>query len=211
MSKQEFYDQLPNLLKRLFTWGLLAAIVFLFLWYNGGINVYGYLLAPIANILIPIAKISFEPGSTASAKFAYEIDIVGVGPQALSFLANQLNSTMLEVVTLLAMWPKKNWRNFLKLIGWCLFFLVLYHTFQIFIQCYNIQIGGKLANTLNLFWEPSGWKTFVRNVSKFDLFILRFWGGFPVFGLALVAHHFLSPKLAWSQKKKKNQKKAKSK
>lgn len=211
MSKQDFYDQLPRLLKRLFTWGMLAAVVFLLIWYNGGINVYGYFLAPIANLLIPFAQISFESGSTGSAKFIYQITIEGVGQRDLTFSANQLNSSTLEVITLLAMWPKSKWVDFFKLAGWCFLFLIFYHAFQIFIQCYNYQIGPELANSLNVFWEPSGWKSLVRNVSKFDLFILRFWAGFPVFGLGLVAHYFLSSKLSRSGKKNKNSKKATTK
>lgn len=210
MSKKEFYQQLPSLLRRLFTWGLLAAVVFLLLWYNGGINVYSYFLAPLANLLIPIAQISYEPGSISAAQFIYQIQVEGVGARELTFSANQLNSSFLEVVTLLAMWPKKSWLDFLKLCGWCLLFLIFYHSFQIFIQCYNYQIGPELANSLNLFWEPSGWKSIIRNISKFDLFILRFWAGFPVFGFGLVAHHLLSPKL-FPSVKEKQPKKAKAK
>ena len=211
MSKQDLYDQLPLLLKRLFTWGLLAAVVFILIWYNGGINIYSYFLAPVSNLLIPIAQIGFEPGTTGSAQFIYKINIEGVGSRELTFAANQLNSSMLEVITLLAMWPRGKWGDFIKLAAWCFLFLVFYHSFQIFIQCYNYQIGSELANSLNLFWEPSNWKTLVRNVSKFDLFILRFWAGFPVFGLSLVAHHFLSPKLVWPVEKNKKNKKAKPK
>lgn len=211
MSKEELYNQLPLLLRRLFTWGLVAAVVFLLAWYGGGINIYGYFLRPIADLLVFNADIGFEPGSTSTAQFLYKIQIEGVGSRELTFAINQFNSSMLEVVTLLAMWPKKNWKNFSILTLWCLLFLVLYHTFQMFIQCYHYQIGSDLANSLNMFWEPSGWKTFVKNVSKFDLFILRFWAGFPIFGLGLIAHHFLSPKLKIGANKQSARGKAKGK
>ena len=211
MSKEELYNQLPRLLRRLFTWGLLAAIVFLIVWYNGGINVYGYFLRPFSDLLVFNAHIGFEPGSTSTAQFLYQIQIEGAGSRELTFAINQFNSSMLEMVTLLAMWPRKNWKDFGILLLWCLFFLILYHTFQMFIQCYNYQIGSDLANSLNMFWEPSGWKTFIKNVSKFDLFILRFWAGFPVFGMGLIAHHFLSPKLGYGAKKQSKKGKAKGK
>lgn len=209
MAKQDLYNQLPGLLKKLFTWGLLAAILFLVVWYNGGINLYGIFLAPIADFLIPLANITYESGSTGSAKFIYQVNIEDVGGRDLTFVANQLNSSSLEVITLLAMWPRKSWKELFKLAAWCMFFLMCYHTFQIFIQCYNYQIGPELANSLNTFWEPSGWKTLIRNISKFDLFILRYWAGFPVFGLGLVAHHFLSPKLKFGKSPVGKQKKGK--
>lgn len=198
MSKKEIYSQLPTLLKRLFTWGFLAASAFLIIWYNGGINLYGFFLAPIVDVLIPLADVAYEKGTVGSAKFIYKVEFNGINARELTFIANQLNSSALEVITLLAMWPKTSLKKTAQLSIWCFLFLILYHSFQIFIQCYSYQIGPEMANSLNTFWEPSLWWDIVKNISKFDLFILRFWAGFPVFGLALFFNSALTPMfLGW--------------
>lgn len=180
MKREVVQTLLPRLLKRLFTFGLLSAAIFLAFWYGGGLNLWGALLE-IA--FIPLMDVTFEPGNFREAAFLLNVPLESGGMSQLTFPANQLNSSLVTVVTLLAMWPHRDLKAGLKLTGWCLLFILLYHLFQISIQLYQVRIGPDFANQQKIFWESSTWYLLIENIAAFDKFILRYWGGFPAFGM----------------------------
>ena len=192
MNREEFYSQLPRLLKRLFTWGLAAATLFLVLWYFGGLNVWGYLLTPIVKISNGWGPIHFQPGDMSSAQIIYSLALDGASAD-LSFPVNQLNSSLVEVITLLGIWPYRDAKSLLKLAFWCLLITLAYHCFMVNIQFLETRLGPDLANRRGVFWEETISYQFIHKIAAFDKFILRFWAGFPIFAIGLSANYFFAP------------------
>ena len=203
MNRGDLYGHLPSLLKRLFTLGLGSATLFLVLWYYGGYNIWGYFLDFCMNITAPFYGLTFESGTTSTASFWHTVTIEG-NTTELEFKINLLSTHMVQVVTLLAIWPYRNKTHFFRLAAWCLLFTVLYQTFNVVIQTYYIQIGPKLATRLEIFWEDSFWFRVVRKIAVFDKLILRYWAGFPIFMFAFLADAFFGAKV---ESKKARQKK----
>lgn len=191
--RKELYGQLPALMRRLFTLGLGCAVLFLTAWYLGGYNLWGHFLDVCLNVTAPFFNLSFQPGDSDSASFWHKVTLGGTATE-LEFKINLLSAHMVEVVTLLAIWPYTNLKQFLRLAAWCLLFTVLYQTFNIVIQTYVIEIGPKLANRLEIFYEETLWFRFIKKVASFDMFILRYWAGFPIFLFALLANNLIGPK-----------------
>lgn len=207
MTREEFYSRLPQLLKRLFIFGVPAAILYILVWYLGGRNIYGHLLAALFSPISPLGNIDFSSGNATTAQLIYTVTMEGGMQADLTFPINQLNSSMIEVVTLVAFWPYRKSADFFKLAAWSLLFLVVYHFCLIHLQFYSIEIGPKLANDFNLFWEKSNWYIFIKNLSAFDKFIGRYWAGFPIFGIALLCNHLFTKKA--EEKKTPSKKKTK--
>lgn len=197
MEREVLYAKLPLLIRRLFTWGLLASTVFLVIWYTGGAQLWGWFLALILRPFGFLMDIHFDGTS-----FIYTVPIAMSQSSELAFPINQMNLSMVEVVTLLATWPKEKPKEKLKLVFWCFVLIVAYHLFDLIIQLYRIQIGQDFANRERVFWEPTLWYSFISHVAAFDKFILRFWGGFPVFGLALLCRTWFSNIRAQAGKQK---------
>jgi len=209
MKRAELYAQLPLLMRRLFTLGLGAAIAFFVFWYMGGHNLWGHFLGFCLKITAFFYDLRFVPGDSEHAAILHHMFIEG-GPASgidLEFKINLLSAHMVEVVTLLAMWPTANRMAHLRLALWCLLFTVLYQTFDVLIQLHVQEIGPKLATRFEVMWEYDGslWYKFIRKLSNFDKFILRYWAGFPIFLCALVLDHFTSKRLKITESgKKKN-------
>lgn len=203
MNKVEFYAQLPKLMKRLFTWGVGAAALFLLLWYRAGFhNLWGYTLDFFLNFLAPIMDIHYEAGTVKRAAFISSVAIEGKNIE-LNFLANPLNTVLVEVVTLIGLWPHQKWGKTFRLIGFCFLFTILYQSFNVGIQLYANEIGPSLANRLELYYEPTWWHTFIAKLASFDKLILRFWAGFPIFLCALMANFLFEAKFQKSDVVKK--------
>ncbi len=194
MSKQDLYNQLPIIIRRLFTWGLLSAGLFLVVWYFGGYNLWGRFLQFFLNIFLFPMDIQFEAGTSQSAAFIYTFALENGERGQLVFPANMLHSVIVEVVTLLALWPHKNYKLLLRLAAWCLLFTILYQCFNVGIQLYAIKIGPEAASKYKLFWEETWWYLTVNKVAAFDKFLLRYWAGFPIFMCALTADYFFGKK-----------------
>jgi hypothetical protein len=192
MKKEEIYSQLPRLIIRLGKFGVPAAVAFLVFWYFGGHNLWGRFLDLCMSITAFYYPVSFAPGSSEIAAFERVVE-AGGQKSTLTFPVNRLNTSMVEVVTLLGLWPSKSWRAFFKLAAWCLLFTVLYQTFNVVIQLYVTEIGPDLANRFQLFWKETTWYRVIEKISDFDMFILRYWAGFPIFLCALVCAHLTSP------------------
>ena len=173
------------ILIRLGLFGLPAGMLAAYLWYVGGAAWWGSFLLIPARILIFWTEITFD-----GREFTYAVPLELGGTSALVYQINQLNLTFLEIVTLFAAWRHTSAKAAFKLLGWCVLWLVLYHVFSLFIQCYSLEIGPDFANQQHIMWESSWWFRVIKNVAAFDKFLLRFWAGFPVFGLALVLSLF---------------------
>jgi len=199
MSRQDVYNQLPAIIRRLFTWALLAVGVFLLFWYYGGYNLWGHFLEFVFNIALFPMDIVYKPGISQGASFVYTFTLENGQTGQVHFLVNMLHIVLLEVITFLAVWPHKNLKSFFRLAGWTLVFTVLYQCFNVGIQLYAAKIGPSMASELKIFWEETWWHRLIDKVAKFDKFILRYWGGFPVFLFALVADYFT--KKPYSSKK----------
>ncbi len=196
MNRDQFYEQLPRIGKRLFTWGILSAAVFLTLWYIGGFNLWGRFLELCLKVVTLGKDISFAPGNSETAAFVYKFGLEDGRQASLTFPVNRLNSSMVEVVTLLAVWPYRGRSDFFKLVAWCLLFTVLYQCFNVWIQLYDVKIGPQFAGSYGIFWEDTLGYRIVAKVAAFDKFILRYWAGFPIFLCALVAFYFSQQKQA---------------
>ncbi|MDJ0842296.1 MAG: hypothetical protein QNK37_37690 [Acidobacteriota bacterium] len=186
MKKSEFYARIPLIKRRLFTRGLPAAAVFLTLWYLGGYHLWGYLLDAL---LFPV-NIDYDPLSTLRASLLYGVEMGG-RTYYPSYLINQFNSNMVMLVTLLATWPHESARDFFKVSGWCLFYLLLYQFLSIFIQLHHAAIGPDLANRAGVFWEETNWYLFMRKLAAFDKFIMRFFFWIPIYMASLVTIYFM--------------------
>lgn len=200
MTRDEFYQQLPRFGKRLFTWGILSAAVFLILWYIGGFNVWGWFMALWLRMLPLGMDISFAPGNSETAAFIYKFNLEDGRQASLTFPINRLNSCMVEVITLLAVWPYRGCSGFLKLAAWCLIFTIFYQCFNVWVQLYDVKIGPQFAGSYGIFWEETLGYRILTKIAAFDKFILRFWAGFPIFLFALVAFYFTQK----NQAKRKN-------
>ena len=210
MARAELYSQLPKLLKRLFLLGVPCATVFLAIWYFGGYNVWGRFLTLFLNIVAPFAPLRFEAGSSSLAGFVYSFVLEDGRPGELTFLVNQLNSVLVELVTLLAIWPHRHRKAFFQLLGLCLISVMFYQAFSILVQLHVMEIGPAVAGKYEVYWEDSFWYQTVKNISAFDKFLLRFWAGFPIFFFAVALLHFFTRgSEAESQTKKAAKKKNK--
>ncbi len=200
MTRDELYAHLPQLIRRLFTYGLGSAVLFFVFWYMGGHNLWGHFLGVCLKLTAFFYDLRFQPGTAESASILHHMVIEG-GPPAgidLEFKINLLSAHMVEVITLLAMWPSANKKEFFRLAFWCLACTVLYQTFNVLVQLHVQEIGPKLATRFEVMWEWDGswWYALVKKVSNFDKFILRYWAGFPIFLCALVLNYFTTKKSA---------------
>ena len=202
MNREALYGSLPSLLRRLFTIGVGSAVLFLAIWYSGGHNIWGHFLDICMNITAPFYNLSFESGSSSTASFWHAVTIEG-NQTELEFKINLLSAHMVQVVTLLAIWPYRNKKHFLRLVFWSLLFTVLYQTFNVVIQTYYMQIGPKMATRLEIFWEETFWFRVVRKVAVFDKLILRYWAGFPIFMFAFLADAFIGSRAESSKERQK--------
>ena len=203
MTKQDFYNQLPSLAKRLFTLGLGAALAFLVFWYYGGHNLWGYFLGGVFKITGFFMNIHFQSGNSENAAFFYTFALEDGRMANLTFPINRLNSNMVEVVTLLAIWIYRPARSFFRIALWCLLFTVLYHWCHVVLQLYIVKIGPNFANNYHIFWEQTAWYLIVNKIATFDMLLLRYWAGFPIFLFALVTDYFFGKRKGTSKKPKK--------
>lgn len=185
MTKDELYASVPKILNRTFLFGLPAACVFFALWYYGGINLYGHFMDVTLTPFKGVMDLKFVPDQPSHARFAYRFMYEGE-PGLLDFPINLWQLTMVQIVTLLAIWPHKNVGRFFHLLFWSIFFLWIYHVFNMCIQVIDTQIGPKYANQKGVFWEPSLGYTLISKIAAFDKFIGRYWFGFVVFLAALI-------------------------
>ena len=192
MNRDQLYQHLPLLIKRLFTWGLLASTLFLSFWYFGGLNLWGPFVSVPLKMAWFLGDIQFQSGSTESAALLMDVVLEHGGSAQLKFPINLLNMSVVEVITLLALLPRDNWKSFFRLAAWCFLFTWMYHCFHASLQLYQMKIGPDLAGQVGMFWEPTTWYTIVENIAAFDTFILRYWAGFPIFGLALLVDHLVT-------------------
>lgn len=186
MTKDELYASVPKILKRLMLLGLPAACLFLAFWYYGGVNLYGHFMEFTLQPFTGLMDLKFMPDEPGRAAFAYRFTYEGDLGQ-LDFPINLWHLTMVQIVTLLAIWPHKSVGRFLHLMFWCFFLLWGYHIFNMCIQLIDIQIGPRYANEKGIFWEPTLTHQIVSKIAAFDKFIGRYWGGFAIFLGALIA------------------------
>lgn len=191
MDRTTIYGNPLQLARRLFTWGLLSAMVFLLMWYFGGINIYGQILAWFIDLLTPSWQISYQSGNAESAAILRSIDLEDGRIADLTFLVNRLNASLIEVVTLLAIWPHRRAQDFWKLTGWCVALSLLYHCGNVILQLHVIAMGPRFANLYDLYWQSSGYYRLMLTLGDFDTLILRHWAGFPIFGLALFLRYLM--------------------
>ena len=191
MNKQELYGQLPNLLKRLFTYGLLSAVLFLVFWYlGGGMKIWGHFLDFAMNLTAFYYPVQFDSTGGRGAAMLHTLTLENGRNVELEFATNMLSVHMVQVVTFLATWPHRRFSSFLRLAGWCVLFTVLYQTFNIVVQLHIQEIGPMLATRLEVMWEETTWYHIMQKVAGFDEVILRYWAGFPIFLCAMVADYF---------------------
>ena len=177
---------MPRIIRRLFTFGLLAAAIFLAFWYlGGGYNIWGHFLTVV---LFPFG-IDFLEGSTRAAVLVIDVEMGGKTMQP-SYFINQLNSNMVMLVTLLATWIRTDWRSYLKLCGWCLVFLLLYQAFSVLLQFQYARVGHQMADRAGIFWEETTWYLIVSKLASFDKMLMRYFMWIPVFLGALSMLYF---------------------
>jgi len=201
MDKNELYSQLPRIRKRLFLFGIPAAVVFLAIWYFGGYHLWARLLDGFLNLVLFPLEIRYQPGTTSHAVLIYTFETSGRSLD-VNYLINQLSSNMVVVVTLLATWPHKSFGSVLKLSAWCLLFLLCYQAISVFIQFQYIRIGPEMANSIGTFWEDSFGYQVMLKLSAFDKFILRYFAWFPIFLLSLVTIYFTGARSRRTREKK---------
>lgn len=210
MRRDEIHQEIPRLLRRLFTWGVAASVLFLLIWYHGGQIIWGHYMDLVLNVLAFPMDLTFDAQAQG---FAYTVEW-GLGLQnELFFPTNLFNLSLVELVMLLAVWPHANRKQAFQLIAWSLLFITLYHAFNTVVQLQTIRWGPELAARHGMMWESSWTYAVLHKVAAFDKFILRYWGGFPVFGLALLAQAWVQsrsssnrPKSEPAQKKSKRRK-----
>lgn len=202
MDKQELYGQLPRIAKRLFTLGIGAAILFNLFWYGGGYAFWGRMLDALLGIFLFPLDIDYSHAKAGYATLVWNVEMGG-RTLGISFYVNQLNSNMVVLATLLATWPFKSFKSFLKISGLVLAYLLMYQMFSAMVQLYFSKIGPDIANIAKVFWEDSTWYQVMRKASAFDKFILRYFAWLPIFLAALVTLFFVRSK----PKKNKAQKK----
>jgi hypothetical protein len=195
MTKDELYASVPTILKRLMLIGLPAAGVFLAFWYYGGINIYGHFMDLTLTPFKGIMDLKFRPDQPSHAAFDYRFMYEGE-PGQLGFPINLWHLTMIQLVTLLAVWPHKSAGRFIHLLFWSLFFLWAYHVFNMCIQLIDIQYGPRYANQKGVFWEPTLIYQVASKIAAFDKFIGRYWFGFPIFLAALIVESLVFKRFA---------------
>lgn len=197
MTKNEIYQQLPSVLKRLFTWGLGGSILFLVFWYYGGLNLWGSLVSGLLSLTPGLGEISFRAGSTHDAAILCDTVIDGMHAVQLNFPVNILNLVIIEVITMLAVFPANRRGAMIKTGLWSFLLLVIYHVAHAYLQLYKMKIGPDVANQIGIFWDETTWFLIIHKLGSFDVFLVRYWGGFPIFILAFMIQHFLAfPKKA---------------
>ena len=202
MNRQEFYEQIPKIMKRLFTFGLGSACLFVFFWYMGGHNFYGHFLGFVFKLLSPFVDVYYESGTSSGASLFRRFTSDTGRTQEVGYLINQLNSNLIIIVTLLGTWIHKDWKSFLKLSLWCLLFTLCYQVFSLSLQTYHTRIGPDFASRMGAYWEETTWFLMVDKVAAFDKFILRYFASFPVFLASLTAMYFTKRTKRQKAKKK---------
>ena len=91
-------------------------------------------------------------------------------------------------MTLLGAWRHRSVKAGFRLAGWSVLILLGYQAIAFLAHCHAVEIGPDFANSQHIMWESSWWYVFMKNVAAFQTFILRYWAGFPVFALALLAN-----------------------
>ena len=190
MTKQEFYDQLPRVTRRLYTYGLGSAALFLLFWYSGGYNLWGYMLDLIFDLLSFFVDVRYESGSTRKAALVYYFTSQTGSSHEVAYKMNQLNSNLVVLVTLMGTWIHRDLRGFLRLAAWLLGFTLCYQLFSIGLQLYVAEIGPDLATRLGVYWEETTGYFAVYKLAAFDKFILRYFAFIPIFLSSLVAIYF---------------------
>lgn len=192
MTKNELYQQLPSVLRRVFTWGLASSALFLVFWYLGGRNLWGPLVTVFVSVLPGLGEVSFQAGNSQTAMILCDALVDGSYPVQISFPINILNLTVIEVLTLLAVFPREQRAQMFKTGLWSMVFLLLYHVAHAYLQLYKMKIGPEIANQIGIFWEETTWFWLIHKLGAFDVFLVRYWGGIPIFFSAFVLQHFLS-------------------
>jgi len=201
MTRRDYYDALPRMIVKLFTFGLGSAALFLFLWYMGGYHLWGWILDGVLKVGAFGMDIQYEAGD-----FVYYVDLGNGLVSEPAFPINPLNLAIVEVITLLACWPHKSAKSAFKIAGWSLLFLLVYQMMGIVLQFLNIEMGPDLANRHQILWQwESSWVyPIINKLAAFDKFVVRYWAGFPVFGTAFFVDAFLAQKTPLSGKKRKH-------
>ncbi|CAM2008568.1 hypothetical protein [Acanthopleuribacter pedis] len=192
MTKNEIYQQLPSVLRRLFTWGLGGSVLFLAFWYYGGLNLWGSVIAWLLSFAPGLGEISFRAGGSNDAAILCDALIDGMYDVQITFPVNILNLTIIEVITLLAIFPADRREAMLKTGLLSFFFLPLYHVAHSWLQLYKMKIGPDVANQIGIFWDETTWFLVIHKLGSFDVFLVRYWGGIPIFILAFMVQHFLA-------------------
>lgn len=189
MSRADFYRGfLPKFIKRLFLVGLPAAVLFIVFWYV----LDGYVLW--SHVISALSGLTFDPtGGIDNAGLIYTVKTQGVSGDIV-YKINNLSQNLIVLVFLLASWPHANFQNFMRTALWSLGLIILFQVISIWVNMYYISISPTFADRLHLFWRGGVWHTIMNRVYGFDKFILRYYGAFPVFGLALAMGFFFKGK-----------------
>ena len=142
--------------------------------------------------LIPFTDVSLSPNEVVDrVNLVYRATLDNGARPTINFSVNQLNTSIVEIITMLAIWPHQSVARFFRLAGICFVLALFCHCGEFFIQSYYGLIGPDVANKLGILYERPPHYTLVKYLSHFDKFIFRFWSGFPIFGLGLVITFFL--------------------
>jgi len=177
------YGFVPTLLKKLFTWGLGVSGLFFVLWYLGGVHVWGFLVSILLKILVLFQMpISYQVDQGA---ILFVIQISDAGPAEVGYFANQWNLGIAEVLLMFCLWlPGQKEKRF-GFILTCFAALIAYQVFAVFLNMSVQALGPDLPNKFGIMWEHDGSLIYksLRKMQLFDTFILRYWVGFPAYGL----------------------------
>ncbi len=185
MNRAAVYSELlPRIIKRLFLVGIPAAGLFMVVWYL----LHGYELW--SSLIGGISGLKFDPsGGIDNAGLIYTVKTQGVSGDIV-YKVNNLSQNLIVLVFLLGAWPHANLKAFMRTALWSLALTVVFQVFSIWLNMYYISISPAFADKLHLFWRDSVWHTVMNRVYGFDKFILRYYGAFPVFALALTIGYF---------------------
>jgi hypothetical protein len=185
MTREELYSRAPQILRRIFMFGLPVSALFFLLWYKaGGITIWGQWVTLWLKPLSFIMPIHFE-----TDQFVGSVTLVTGKISELVYSANQFNLSLATVITLFVILPHTQPRKSFFLALWLLLIVTLWHMFMVLLQLHHTAIGPEFANRHKLFWESSSYYRAIHWVANLEKLILRYWSGFWLFLAALAANN----------------------
>jgi len=185
MTRDELYSRAPQILRRIFLFGLPASALFFLLWYKaGGITLWGQWITLCLKPLSFIMPIHFE-----TDQFVGSVTLVTGKVSELVYNANQFNLSLATLITLFVILPHVEPRKSLSLALWLVLLVTLWHMFMVLLQLHHTAIGPEFANRHKLFWESGAYYRTIHWLANFDKLILRYWAGFWIFLAALAANN----------------------